>query len=230
MMAGLGLVALVGCQPPTLSEEDVAVATPVISPDVKKLGEFKLEADAGVRVDPKVDPTFNLIKEQIAVKNFGGRTDPFALLAIERAFDRSQQAERLVGDVGWTVEFEPKVEEPIVVPEEPQPYRRLCGVLIGNSVWALIVMEDGKVHMVRPGQQIPGSEWKVESIDQEQAVLVRDPNKRPSRIVVRLEVDPTGGAGAPAGGGNTGGAGPGRGGRPGDEREPQRGSGELSGG
>jgi hypothetical protein len=208
-VAGCGLLAGCGDVIPQLSEDDTATVTANIKP--KKYDDFKPNAISGVRVDPSADP--NAYKNFIAMKDFGLRQDPFALLASEQKFDRAQLAERLTTEAGWSIRFEPKPEEPAVLPEEPQPYRRLSGVLIGQTIMALINMEDGMVHVVRPGMKVPNSEWTVVSIDEEKAILKREGNKRPSTIIVRLEVDAGGGGGAPPGGPGGPPAGPGRGGR-----------------
>jgi len=70
--------------------------------------------------------------------------------------------------------------------------------------------------VIRPGSKIPNSDWTVESIDREKAVLVRGGNAEPHRIVVRLESPPPGmggggigGPGAGGGGGFPGAPGPG---------------------
>jgi hypothetical protein len=64
----------------------------------------------------------------------------------------------------------------VIIPVvEPQPYRRLSGIVVGDSVLALIVMGDGAgPQIIRPGLRIPNSPWRVISIDEEQAVLRRD--------------------------------------------------------
>ena len=73
---------------------------------------------------------------------------------------------------------------PIII--EPVPRWRLAGVVVGNGVIALLDT-GSKVYDVRPGSVVPGTEWRVESIDQERAVLVRDSNKEPKRFEVGLQ-------------------------------------------
>jgi hypothetical protein len=97
----------------------------------------------------------------------------------------------------------------------------LAGVLVGDTVSAIIVMEDGSTHLIKPGMRIPNSPWRVLSIDEEKAVLRRAGTVKPTQIIVRLETPPggvpTGGGGGRGPGGapgNPGGAG-GAGGRPG---------------
>lgn len=170
--------------------------------------EFRPDVDAGVPVTPVNDPA--LISKLAASKLFISRSDPFALLSNERAFEVSQEAERLLASAGgWTVEYVPPpdptgAEEQEVM--EPQPYRRLSGIIVGDTVMAIVEMEDG-THIVRPGMRIPNTEWRVISIDEEKAILRRGGNRRPTQVIVRLESPPAGMGGAAAPGrGNQGGA------------------------
>ncbi|MBC8065998.1 MAG: hypothetical protein H7Y17_14285 [Chlorobia bacterium] len=154
-------------------------------------------------------------------QSFSPRNDPFALLGEERAFEVSQTSERFLTESGFSFDYEPPTPPDDREILEPQPYRRLAGVIVGESVLALIDMGDGRLEIIRPGQRIPNSEWTVVSIDEDKAILKRTGNRLPRQIVVRLESPPFnpgqggGGAGGPAG--PTGGPGGGRpgGGRPG---------------
>ena len=94
---------------------------------------------------------------------------------------------------------------------EPQPYRRLSGILIGDSVLA-ILEEGGKSTIVRPGMMIPDTNWRVVSIDKDKAILRREGPQLPHEVEVRLEVGMPGFTNT----GNQGGGGtppPGRGGK-----------------
>lgn len=144
--------------------------------------------------------------EVAKAKNFAIREDPFALRPNEVRYNNSQRSERLIGDLGGFITvWEPPEEKPD--PEqvrEPQPYRRLSGVILGDAVLALIEMEDGNTYMVRPGQQIPNSEWSVYSITAERAILRRKSTKLPTEVAVNLE-SPRQQRGGGGGGGNEGG-------------------------
>jgi len=145
-------------------------------------------------------------------QSFAPRFDPFALLSEERGYELSQTSERFASESGgFSFDYVPPVETAPTVVVEPQPYRRLAGVIVGESVLALIDMGDGRLEIIRPGQRIPNSEWTVISIDEEKAVLRRSGNKLPRQVIVRLESPPynpgQGGGGAPAGGGLPGPAG-----------------------
>jgi hypothetical protein len=150
-------------------------------------------------------------------QSFTPRNDPFALLAEERAFHINQSSERVLSEAGgFSFDYEEPPPAVDVEVQEPQPYRRLAGVIVGESVLGLIDMGDGRpLEIIRPGQRIPNSEWTVVSIDEEKAILRRSGNRLPRQIVVRLESPPfnpnQGGGGAPGGPG----FGPGGGGAPG---------------
>jgi len=219
LTAAAAALAIVGCgggeEAPVTSSTPPAIKDPVLN----------LSADAGVEVTQGTDP--KTLDSLIASRSFGRRSDPFALKPGERGFERQQETLRLFGETGgFGVEYTPPVERDPAQEEvvEPQPYRRLAGVVVGDSVLAIIDMGDGSpAQIIRPGQQIPNSEWRVVSIDQDKAVLRRSGNRRPRQVVVRLESPPAGvggGIGAPGGfpggpGGPGGPSGPGGFGRPG---------------
>jgi hypothetical protein len=125
---------------------------------------------------------------------------------------------RVFGQIGgFTVQYTPpEVEspEPQDFPE-PQPYRRLAGVVVGDSVLALIDMGDGTLRVIRPGETIEGTEWRVASIDSDKAILRRSGNRTPRQVIVRLESPPAGIGGGGFPGGAPGGFPGGPGGAPG---------------
>ena len=220
-MALLGAVALVGCNSP-----DVPPAQPT-APTIPD-EPMALTSTAGVPLTAAATPVD--IKTVASSKRFEYRADPFALKSSERQYETEQEGLRVFGELGgFTVQFTPKEEEAVQQDfPEPQPYRRLAGIVVGDSILALIDMGDGKgLQIIRPGQTIEGSEWRVASIDSEKAVLVRSGTRTPRRIIVKLEAPafgttPSGGGagfpgagfpgGRPSGGGPTGpGFGPGGG-------------------
>ncbi len=160
----------------------------------------------------------------------GSRVDPFALLASERKYETSQATARLLDEAGGmfelladtTVKDDPADTTPTTIPAPVG--LRLAGVILANGVAALLEFE-GRIIEIRPGMTIPGTDWKVASIDAEKAVLRRDGNVLPREVVVplasRLDVG-GGGGGGNAGGGNAGADG-GRGG--GDPRGNRGGGG-----
>lgn len=198
-LASLALgVAMVGCA----SEEAWQLPAPAPvgdSPTVTEAKQFRPGSAAGVPV-PENPAGPMMWASLVTSRQFSARPDSFALQPKERAYERSQTIERVFGDMGgFTVEFTP-AEEKIVVPQvEPQPYRRLAGVIVGDSVMALIDMGDGKLTLISPGQKV--GEWTVVSIDSEKAVLRRGGNKLPHEVTARLESPPPAGMGVGGGGG-----------------------------
>jgi len=202
-------VVLAGCGPdPVANATAPAGSAPTLQPFVPK-------AEAGIRREPG-DPTELITKAK--AQPFDIRANPFALRSEEIAFDRSQAVASLTEGQGWysfiaEEKQEATTESPIF---EPQPSRRLAGILIGETVAALIDMGEGKgLQTIRPGQMIGGAgdkDWTVQSIDEEKAVLRRnDSSKRPQFVVVRLEDSSTmgnsGGGATGTTGGTTGGGG-----------------------
>ena len=134
----------------------------------------------------------------------------FDLRPAERDYDGVQAMERVNSIQGpFAIIYQEPVDKTPIPVFEPQPYRRLSGIVIGEAVTALIEMGDGSTQLIHPGEKIPNSEWYVVSIDEEKAVLRRGGNKLPKQIVVRLESAPVGvGPNANNGGGNFGPGGP----------------------
>ncbi|MBS1703375.1 MAG: hypothetical protein JST12_17060 [Armatimonadetes bacterium] len=207
-------VGMVGCADPNA---DLVTTTPSggkMSKDYVPMAAAGISKDISKSQDPKRLAT--LVSSTV---RFGHRTNPFALDAGEVAFDQAQAAEKIVIDGGSFGQMyqlpEDKLPEGAGVPVEPQPYRRLSGILIGDSVLA-ILEEEGKSTIIRPGMRIPDTEWRVVSIDRDKAILRRDGNTLPKEVEVRLEVGLPGANGVPSGPGPSQGGFPGPGGgRPG---------------
>ncbi len=176
---------------------------------------------AGLPVDKSTD--LKQYTQLVAASaKYGSRPDPFQLTSEEIAYDRDQNVERVLGSLGgFTTQYSiPPEESKEVEPQEPQPYRRLAGIVVGDSVLAIIDMGDGRAStIIRPGMKIPNTEWTVVSINEDRAILHRDGNVGPHTISVRLEEPPFGTssgfgsapAGGPTGGPPAGGRGPRRG-------------------
>lgn len=202
-------IVVTGCQEsqPPLTPPVVTLPPNNFDPGVDAgWGRGVVVGDATLVANLKTRNTGNL------GQSFAPRNDPFALLAEERSFEAKQQSERVLSESGgWRFDYEEPAPTSDVEVQEPQPYRRLAGVIVGESVLALVDMGDGRLEIIRPGQRIPNSEWTVVSIDEDKAILRRPGNKLPRQIVVRLESPPAGfGGGAPQGGpAGPGGAGPG---------------------
>lgn len=210
-----GSLALTGCGGGG-GDTNTATTAPSSAPAIlPKMPENMFTPDAGVPIDAVAPAGLQDYKQYASARDYGRRGDPFALLGPEAKFEREQQRERLMGDIGGgtfgTFYEEPEDKSAEEIQMEPQPYRRLVGVLLGDGVSALIQMEDGKVYDVRPGSRIPNSEWTVVSIDSDSAILRRSGNKRPNQILVRLEPSLSGPSSAPQPGSGGGGGNPGGG-------------------
>jgi hypothetical protein len=204
---GLALAAVMGVGLAGCAGDEAAISAPAAKPIPKNIEESpQLSAEAGVPLPEVSDPGFTETRALVDSRTFATRGDAFALMGPEAQFDRDQRSERIVLQTGgFSVEWEPPEEKPD--PEErrePQPYRRLAGILLGDAVMALIEWEDGRTYQVRPGQAVAGSEWVVFTIDSEKAILRRKGDVLPREVVVPLESRRGGGG---RGGGNQGGGG-----------------------
>jgi len=188
---GLGSTSLLlisGCSTIVASAQNPpaapAATTPVIGPDI----------DAGV---PVTQGDVVKLHEQLKVtKATPPRPDPFALLPEEEAYDKKQLAENLRANYGgtWPLLYEHVDTTPPPPVVEPQPYRRLAGIIQGESVTAVIDMGDGRMITIHPGQRIEGTEWMVQSITSDYAILKRVGSRTlPQEVIVRLESPPAGG-------------------------------------
>ena len=155
--------------------------------------EFDPEAvktRAGVPVVRTADADLALIKGLAASKGFVARTDPFALLPAEAVFERAQRREKIFADTSGFpalfVEPEPKVEEDEILDPPPTNFR-LSGIMQSNGIAALMTDGAGRSYTIRPGFQVPNTEWVVVTLDHDRAVLQRKSNKRPKTWVVRLQ-------------------------------------------
>jgi hypothetical protein len=172
-------------------------AAPTTSTTTQTVNYVPPNADIGIPTEMSTDdkPYKALVASTV---RFKPRTDPFQLTSEESAYDRQQNVERMVGSMGgFTNQYTVPPDETKEIPaEEPQPYRRLAGIVVGDSVLAIIDMGDGHAGtIIRPGMKIPNTEWTVVSIDQDKAVLHRDGPVGPHTITVRLESPPSFGGG-----------------------------------
>ncbi len=153
------------------------------------------------------------------------RSNPFAMFPDEAAFQTGIRYRIILSKLpGMATEVEPPapVTPPELMPVEEQPYRRVAGIVLGDTVQAVVVMEDGRGYIVRPGMRVGNTEWVCQSIDADSVVLVRQTGPLPHQVTLNLESAPPtefGGGGnqgaGDQGGGNQGGGQPGggRGGR-----------------
>lgn len=180
-MASLAMLAAAGCH-------DVVGQSAAPQKQVFPTPEpVFIAAPAGLPVGPApADSAYKLIHSQTTVT----RPDAFRMHDFEEGYDIKARNEKIVQTTGgsWPSFFVPKPEIVQVETVEPQPFRRLAGVLVGDSVMAIIDMGNNTpMQVIRPGMQVPNSPWKVVSIDEEKAILRRTGNKRPKEIIVRLQ-------------------------------------------
>lgn len=197
---------MIGCADPYVAKD-----VPVVKPFSKL---YVPGAKAGIGVTAGTDVT-KLKALYASAKRGSPRSNPFMLSKDEISFDLTQSSERLFNESGsFDLTYTPKeTNDDKVEVEEAQPYRRLMGIVIGDAVVAILETQGQPTVIIRPGSEIPNTEWKVISIDTEKAVLERKGNAKPKRITVRLEnpppgFNPGGGAGAPGPGGPGGPGGP----------------------
>jgi len=167
---------------------------------------FKPNVNAGVPVTLSTDVTRVAALPKAAAR-YGTQANPydaFSLRPGERELERVQGMERAFSTIGFSNEYEPSVDTKPLQTVEPQPYRRLSGIVVGDAVVGLIVMENGVTEVITPGTKIPNTDWTVVSMDEERAVLRRSGNVNPKQIVVRLENPPPGTQPANPAGGNPG--------------------------
>lgn len=207
-----------------------AAATPGTGAGVPAAGAATAPAPAA----PAGPDIFTLAR----ASSFGARSNPFALLGSEIAFDRNQTAARIIEETGgFRTDFtpQPDVEDEAVKEQVEYPNWRLAGIIVGDAVIALLDT-GSRVVEIRPGAAVPETEWICISIDNESAVLRHRRDVQPKEVTIYLAAQIFG---APAGGGGGGAAAPqggfggGRppvGGPPGGGRPPMGGSGGPGGG
>ena len=186
-LAGFLVLAGTGCQNIV---DEVPQAKPFRGPP-QVLATQNAKAGVSVPAGP-----VTLITQQVVGYKVAPRPDPWALQHIENQYEVKENNERIFATTGsfFGPVFIPKPESVQIEHVEPQPFRRLAGVLVGDSVMAIIDMGDGSpMQVIRPGMQIPNSPWRVISIDSEKAILRRGGIVRPNEIVVRLQSPASGG-------------------------------------
>lgn len=177
----------------------------------KKMNRPYTKPLAGMPLSEKLDPGSAELRLYAENKGFQSRRDPFALLPVEKAFENAQRREKLFSEgLSFTNYFELPEEKPSEedIVEPPPNNWRLAGIFQGNGISAIMTNGSFPALQIKPGTQIPGSEWYVASIDSEKAILRRRNNKRPREWVVRLQGSFDFGGNQGGGGGNQGGGSP----------------------
>ncbi len=155
----------------------------------------------GMMGQPPAMPATPPPNQQATKPPFTPRKDPFAYLPEEQealqadAFDPNRYF------VLASPPTPPRVELP--EPFEPQPRRRVSGIVIGTTVSAILEQEGENPQIVQPGDTV--GEFRVAAITPE-GVILRRSRGNPREVIVRYEPPAPGGG---TGGGQTGGFAPG---------------------
>lgn len=204
---GLAILALavVGCGGGASSV--TTAAAPAATP---KPVNFEPNVDAGVPVTQSADAAEYVKLATVTSGKYpkhDANGSAFKLRGSELEYEAQQGMERVFSSSGFAVEYEEQEVIPPVARFEAAPFRRLSGIVVGVSVIALLEMLDGTTMLIRPGMTIPGTQWVVQSIDEEKAIMRRNTkeNVQPKLVVVRLETAPIGAVAGPAVGGPGGG-------------------------
>lgn len=193
--------ALVGCGDTTR-----ASSLPAASAGVSAIKDTpKVNAEAGI---PVTDTSGMSVFTVANSMNFGARSNPFSLMWDEVRFDREQTAAHFVTMGGGYANYY-ELPDDAILPEDqlrkvPIPAWRLSGIFVGEAVVAILDMGGGQTMEIRPGMQIPGTDWVVVSIDTEKATLRNTKNVLPKEVTIALSSQIFGDPGT---GGGTGGGG-----------------------
>ena len=184
---------------------DVAMQPPPLPPDIRDDGGFAPAPPGGGFAPTPPAPMAAVPQPSAARPPFTPRRDPFAPLP--------EEVEAMQADVFDPARYfvlasppkPPQVELP--EPFEPQPRRRVAGILTGTPVSASLEQEGELPRIVYPGDMV--GEFRVAAIT-ESGLILRRSKGNPREV--RVPYEPPGNVGG--GGGGTGLGGP-RGGRPG---------------
>ncbi|GBC91895.1 hypothetical protein HRbin15_00355 [bacterium HR15] len=156
-------------------------------------------------------PSQQSTPQQVAIRP---RKDPFALLPEEVEAMQADAFTRAPFALVASPPPPPKVELP--EPYEPQPKRRVAGIILGQTVSAILEQEGELPQIVYPGDMV--GEFRVAAITPEGVILrrskgnpreVRVPYEPPGVAMGGGAAAPGGGAGAPGAPGIPGAPGPG---------------------
>ncbi|GIV10862.1 MAG: hypothetical protein KatS3mg020_0353 [Fimbriimonadales bacterium] len=174
---------------------DTASQPPVVRDDYESMGAPQgiPPAPMGMGASPTPPMTTAAAQPQAARPSFTPRRDPFAPLPEELEAMQTEvfQPERYF--VLASPPKPPRVELP--EPFEPQPRRRVAGIIIGTTVSAILEQEGELPRIVYPGDMV--GEFRIVAIT-ESGLVLRRPKGNPREVRVPYE---------PPGGGSVGGAG-----------------------
>jgi len=185
---------------------NTAMQPPTPPPDMRDGGGFA-PAPPGGGFAPMPQATTAAVPQPSAARPpFTPRRDPFAPLPEEVEAMQADAFDPARYFVLASPPKPPQVELP--EPFEPQPRRRVAGIIIGTTVSAILEQEGELPRIVYPGDMV--GEFRVAAIT-ENGLILRRSKGNPREV--RVPYEPPGNVGG-GGGGGAGFGGP-RGGRPG---------------
>ena len=172
-----------------------------LPPDIRDDG-FSMAPPApmsGGMTSPPTAPTAMAAQPQATRPSFTPRRDPFAPLPEEVEAMQADAFDPARYFVLASPPKPPKVELP--EPYEPQPRRRVAGIIIGSTVSAILEQEGELPRIVYPGDMV--GEFRVVAIT-ENGLVLRRSKGNPREVRVPYEPPGNVGSGARTGGGGFG--------------------------
>jgi translation initiation factor IF-2 len=190
------------------SSDNTASQPPPAPPDFDRSGGAPAPpSPGGGFTPPSPAMTATAPQPQAARPQFTPRRDPFAPLPEEVEAMQADAFDPARYFVLASPPKPPKVELP--EPFEPQPRRRVAGIIIGATVSAILEQEGELPRIVYPGDMV--GEFRVAAIT-ETGLILRRSKGNPREV--RVPYEPPGNVGGGGGGGGAGFGAP-RGGAPG---------------
>lgn len=189
------------------SSDNTASQPPPTPPDFDRDGGGLSPPSPSGGFTPPPPTTAAAAQPSATRPQFTPRRDPFAPLPEEVAAMQADAFDPARYFVLASPPKPPRVELP--EPFEPQPRRRVAGIIIGTTVSAILEQEGELPRIVYPGDMV--GEFRVAAITETGLVLRRS---KGNPREVRVPYEPPGNVGGGGGGGGAGFGGP-RGGGPG---------------
>jgi hypothetical protein len=182
--------------------ENTASQPPPTPPDFDRDGSgLAPPSPSGGFTPPPPTMTATAPQPQAARPQFTPRRDPFAPLPEEVEAMQADAFDPARYFVLASPPKPPKVELP--EPFEPQPRRRVAGIIIGATVSAILEQEGELPRIVYPGDMV--GEFRVAAIT-ETGLILRRSKGNPREV--RVPYEPPGNVGGGGGGGGAGFGGP----------------------
>jgi hypothetical protein len=184
------------------SGDNTASQPPPTPPDFDRDGSgLAPPSPGGGFTPPPPTMTATAPQPQAARPQFTPRRDPFAPLPEEVEAMQADAFDPARYFVLASPPKPPKVELP--EPFEPQPRRRVAGIIIGTTVSAILEQEGELPRIVYPGDMV--GEFRVAAIT-ETGLILRRSKGNPREV--RVPYEPPGNVGGGGGGGGAGFGGP----------------------